>query len=60
MIEMKKYQWSVALAIVGGLLSTKTASIEITSVAEGCFVGAVVGFVLGWLLDRRYRSRPHD
>ena len=55
---MKKYQWAVALAIIGGLLSTKTASIKASAVAEGCLVGAVLGFILGWLLDRRARSRP--
>jgi hypothetical protein len=61
-IKMKKrYQWSLALAVIGGVLSTKTAAITSVAVLEGCAVGGTVGFILGWLLDRKNRptsSRP--
>jgi NhaP-type Na+/H+ or K+/H+ antiporter len=54
---MKKYQWSVALAIIGGVLSTKSADIRPVAVVEGCLIGALLGFVLGWLLDRRLKKK---
>ena len=57
---MKKYQWSVVLAVIGGILSTKTAVIRAIGVLEGCLIGAAIGFIIGWLLDRRLQRRlPH-
>jgi uncharacterized membrane protein len=53
---VKRYQWSVALAVVGGILATKTAAIGLVAVLEGGAIGAAVGFILGWLLDRRNPS----
>ena len=35
----KKYEWSLILAVVGGILATKTATITAIAVLEGCAVG---------------------
>jgi len=64
MIRKKKYQWTVVLGLVGGLLSTKTAIISAIAILEGIAIGAVIGYVVGWFLDRRTRnsastSAPH-
>jgi NhaP-type Na+/H+ or K+/H+ antiporter len=57
---MKKYQWAVALAIVGAVLSTKAAIISAAAVSAGCLIGAVLGFAVGWFLEKGTKSRsPH-
>jgi F0F1-type ATP synthase assembly protein I len=51
----KRYIWLVALAVVGGILATKTAKMSAASVLEGCVGGGGIGFIIGWLLDRSGR-----
>jgi uncharacterized membrane protein len=57
---MKRYLWSVVLAVVGGILSTKTVVIKPVSILEGCLIGAIFGFILGLFLDRRNASAGSD
>jgi hypothetical protein len=49
----RRYQWSLALAIVGAILATKTVTISAVALLEGCAAGGAIGFIVGWLLERK-------
>ena len=52
----KRYQWSLVVAVIGGVLATKTATIRIIPIVEGCLMGGAIGFLIGWPFDRRNRA----
>jgi hypothetical protein len=65
---MKTICWTIALAIVGGFLATKTAVIEVEEVFKGSLLGGLAGLVIGWGITKLEKNRhrhmnkkpPHD
>jgi NhaP-type Na+/H+ or K+/H+ antiporter len=56
---MRTIYWTIALAITGGVLATKTAVIEVEEVLKGSFLGALAGLVIGWIITKLER-KPRD
>jgi hypothetical protein len=52
--------WTVSLAVIGGLLGAKGAWIEWRNVLTGAGGGAVLGFLIGFLLQKAQGKRHPD
>jgi NhaP-type Na+/H+ or K+/H+ antiporter len=49
---MRIIYWTIALAIVGGVLATKSAIIHVEEVFIGSFLGALLGLAIGWSINK--------
>lgn len=49
--------WTVSLAVIGGLLGAKGAWIEWRDVLIGAGGGAVLGFLIGFILQKAQERR---
>lgn len=52
----KRYLWSLILGVVGAYTSSKGEALFSEAVLLGLFGGTIVGFMLGFLLEKREKS----
>jgi hypothetical protein len=66
--KMRTIYWTIALAIVGGVLATKSAVIQVEEVFKGSVLGGLAGLVIDWSVtelerkrvDHRHKEPPHN
>ena len=50
--------WTIGLAIIGGVLASKSATIEPDRVLVGMLGGAFLGFCIGYLIHKAHTRSP--
>jgi membrane protein DedA with SNARE-associated domain len=51
--------WTAGLAFVGYAIAGKSAIENVQAELIGVFVGAAIGFIIGWTIQRRVQKSTH-